>query len=150
MSSEPLNAPPARENTPDGPEHGHEPADRQEKPGADAETTGGTAGHEQRIAALRKRVAELETELHRERLGRVHQLPNNVAARINGDTAEEREADARTLAGLFRSRTLPRGRGGLDPNERDRSRATWPEAFRRARENQQTGGSGVTYLSNSR
>jgi hypothetical protein len=42
------------------------------------------------------------------------------------------------------------GRGGLDPNGANNTRATWPDAFQRARENRRRGESGVTYLSSGR
>ena len=68
--------------------------------------------------AASARVAELETELHRERLARAYGLPEGLASRITGTTDEEREADARQLAELFNSRTIPRGRGGLNPSQK--------------------------------
>lgn len=66
--------------------------------------------------AASARVAELETELHREQLARKYQLPEAVAARVTGETEEAREADAKALAEVFHTRTVPLGRGGLNPN----------------------------------
>ncbi|MFD9813990.1 hypothetical protein [Streptomyces sp. NPDC059080] len=68
--------------------------------------------------AASARVAELETELHRERLARKYQLPEAVAARVTGETEDAREADAKALAEVFHTRTVPLGRGGLDPAEK--------------------------------
>ncbi|RKN09648.1 hypothetical protein [Streptomyces radicis] len=66
--------------------------------------------------AASARVTELETELHRERLARTYQLPDFLASRITGETEEEREKDAQALAEAFNARTVPVGRGGLDPS----------------------------------
>lgn len=68
--------------------------------------------------AASARVAELETDLHRERLACKYQLPDAVAARVTGETEEAREADAKALAEVFHTRTVPLGRGGLDPTEK--------------------------------
>ncbi|MEV3856059.1 hypothetical protein AB0J38_17260 [Streptomyces sp. NPDC050095] len=68
--------------------------------------------------AAAARVAELESDLHRERLARKYQLPDAWAGRITGDTDEAREADAKELADVFHTRSVPIGRGGLDPSER--------------------------------
>lgn len=66
--------------------------------------------------AATARVAELETELHRERLARKYRLPDVLAARVTGETDEERDADAKALAEAFHTRTVGLGKGGLDPN----------------------------------
>lgn len=73
------------------------------------------------------------------RLGRAYNLPDALAARITGKTAEDRVTDAERLAQVFHTRTVPIGRGGLDPAGQDNPRATWPEAFRRARDNRRRG-----------
>jgi hypothetical protein len=150
VSSEPLNAPERDDNAPDAPEDDQAPAESSTDATTGANDTGANAEQAERTAALRKRVAELETDLHRERLGHAYNLPDAVAARITGTTAEERETDAKRLADVFHTRTLPVGRGGLDPTGQDNPRVTWPGAFRRARENRRNGGSGVTYFSDSR
>jgi hypothetical protein len=154
VSSETPNAPQTDENAPDRPEHGQgaaeRPTDATADAGTDTDDHGASTEQEERIAALRKHVAELEGELHRERLARAYQLPDDVAARITGGTAEERQTDAKKLADVFHRRRVPLGRGGLDPTGESQRRATWPEAFRRARENRRNGRDGVTFTSDSR
>ncbi|MGW1837076.1 hypothetical protein [Streptomyces sp. NPDC002067] len=66
--------------------------------------------------AVADRAAELETSLHRERLGRKYGLPDALAARIGGADDDAREADAKALAEIFHSRGVGIGRGGLDPS----------------------------------
>lgn len=68
--------------------------------------------------AATARVAELETELHRERLARKYRLPDALAGRVSGETEEARDADARALAEAFHTRAVGLGRGGLDPSEK--------------------------------
>ncbi|MGA4948606.1 hypothetical protein [Streptomyces lydicamycinicus] len=70
------------------------------------------------FAAATARVAELETDLHRERLARKYRLPDVLAARVTGETEEAREADAKGLADAFHTRAVGLGRGGLDPSEK--------------------------------
>ncbi|MGY4952113.1 hypothetical protein [Streptomyces nigrescens] len=70
------------------------------------------------FAAATARVAELETDLHRERLARTYRLPDVLAARVTGETEEAREADAKALAEAFHTRSVGLGRGGLDPSEK--------------------------------
>ncbi|MFE0187744.1 hypothetical protein [Streptomyces sp. NPDC058989] len=66
--------------------------------------------------AVADRAAELETDLHRERLARKYSLPDALAARISGADDEARDADAKALAELFHGRGGGVGRGGLDPS----------------------------------
>src|SRR5690606_40320182 len=54
------------------------------------------------VEAERRRAQELEVELSKVRLGAEFQLPTDIAARIQGDTQEEREQDAKRLADLIR------------------------------------------------
>ena len=70
--------------------------------------------------AVTRRVAELEAELSRRRLAAKYGLPERIAARIMGDSDEEREADAKVLAEELRMTSAAEirvGRGGLDPAE---------------------------------
>ncbi|MEV7925314.1 hypothetical protein [Kitasatospora sp. NPDC088779] len=62
------------------------------------------------------RVAELETELHRERLSRTYNLPQVFADLVQGDTDEEREAHAKALSTAYHQRGTGIGSGGLDPH----------------------------------
>lgn len=64
--------------------------------------------------AVSSRMAELETELSKERLARKYNLPDALASRISGDDDEARDADAKALAELFR-KPAGVGSGGLDP-----------------------------------
>ncbi|WP_411140112.1 hypothetical protein [Streptomyces sp. x-80] len=75
-----------------------------------------TAKTPEEYQAVADRAAELETELQRERLARKYSLPDALAERISGTDDHAREADAKTLAELFHSRTGGMGRGGLDPS----------------------------------
>lgn len=77
-----------------------------------------TAKSTEEYQVVSARVAELETELHRERLARKHQLSEAVAARVPVDTEVAREVDAKALAEAFHTRTVPFGRGGLDSAEK--------------------------------
>ncbi|MFI9076056.1 hypothetical protein ACIGW8_06060 [Streptomyces sioyaensis] len=66
--------------------------------------------------AAQARAVELETDLHRERLGRKYALPDALAARIGGEDGDAREADAKALAEAFHGKGGGVGRGGLDPS----------------------------------
>ena len=71
------------------------------------------------VEAERRRAQELEVELSKVRLGAEFQLPTDIAARIQGDTQEEREQDAKRLADLIRKAAASEirvGRGGVDPS----------------------------------
>ena len=71
------------------------------------------------VEAERRRAQELEVELSKVRLGAEFQLPTDIAARIQGDTQEEREQDAKRLAELIRKAAASEirvGRGGVDPS----------------------------------
>ncbi|QRX96144.1 hypothetical protein [Streptomyces noursei] len=70
----------------------------------------------EQFQAVADRATELETELHRERMARRYHLPDALAVRIAGADEDAGEADAETLAELFRSRGHGVGRGGLDPS----------------------------------
>ncbi|WP_327073322.1 hypothetical protein OG196_15140 [Kitasatospora purpeofusca] len=62
------------------------------------------------------RVAELETELHRERLGRTYNLPAVFADLVQGDTDEARDEHAKALAAAYHQRSTGLGSGGLTPD----------------------------------
>ncbi|MGW7270819.1 hypothetical protein ACWGH5_09890 [Streptomyces sp. NPDC054864] len=66
--------------------------------------------------AVADKVAELETDLHRERLARKYTLPPVLAARISGADDDAREADAKALAEAFHGKGGGVGKGGLDPS----------------------------------
>jgi hypothetical protein len=66
--------------------------------------------------AVADKVAELETDLHRERLARKYTLPPVLAARISGADDDAREADAKALAEAFHGKGGAVGKGGLDPS----------------------------------
>ncbi|KWT60605.1 hypothetical protein ADL21_18305 [Streptomyces albus subsp. albus] len=66
--------------------------------------------------AVADRAAELETDLHRERLARRYNLPDALAARISGEDDTAREADAKALAEILHGQGGGMGRGGLDPS----------------------------------
>ncbi|AUG87138.1 head scaffolding protein [Streptomyces phage Attoomi] len=66
--------------------------------------------------AVADKVAELETDLHRERLARKFNLPPVLAARISGADDDAREADAKALAEAFHGKGGGVGKGGLDPS----------------------------------
>lgn len=70
------------------------------------------------VEAAAARVAALELELHRERLGRTYNLPEVFAALISGDTEESREEHAKALAESFHQRSVNLGQVGMDPTER--------------------------------
>ncbi|SHN21151.1 hypothetical protein [Streptomyces yunnanensis] len=70
----------------------------------------------EQFQAVVDRATELETELHRERLARRYRLPDALAVRIAGADEDARDADAKTLAEPFHSRSGGMGRGGLDPS----------------------------------
>lgn len=68
--------------------------------------------------AVADRAAQFERELNVERALRKHQIPEELVEYLKGDTAEELEESAKTLA-RFASRqapTLNGGGGGLDPS----------------------------------
>ncbi|MFE9396780.1 hypothetical protein [Streptomyces flavidovirens] len=66
--------------------------------------------------AVADKVAELETDLHRERLAQKYTLPPVLAARISGADDDAREADAKALAEAFHGKGGGVGKGGLDPS----------------------------------
>lgn len=82
-------------------------------------------------AELSDKIAKLETANMRSEAARKHNLPDALAARLQGATAEEIEADAKALAELIPAATPkqtpparpPRGglnpAGDLDPDETD-------------------------------
>ncbi|MEU7186427.1 hypothetical protein [Streptomyces sp. NPDC045369] len=71
--------------------------------------------------AVADRAAELETDLHRERLARRYHLPDALAVRISGEDEDAREADAKALAEIFHAQGGGMGRGGLDPSAKAES-----------------------------
>lgn len=70
------------------------------------------------VAELRTANAKLERDFTVSTLARTHNLPDAIAARIQGETAEEMAADAAVLAGLLVA-TRPKNdpTGGLDPTD---------------------------------
>ena len=74
-----------------------------------------TAKSTEDFEAVTAKAAQLEVDLHTERLGRKFNLPDGIAQRITGDTEEAREADAKSLAALFH-KSDSAGTGGLDPS----------------------------------
>lgn len=67
---------------------------------------------------LTNKVAVLEQELLRTRIGTTHKLPAALIARLQGSTPEEIEADAKELQKLVKVKAEPeRLGGGLDPSE---------------------------------
>lgn len=71
---------------------------------------------------LNEKITQLETANLRSTAARKHNLPDALAARLQGSTAEEIEADAQALAQLIPSTTQnpvpPRPpRGGLTPDQ---------------------------------
>ncbi|MER7905382.1 hypothetical protein ABTX84_19130 [Streptomyces sp. NPDC095614] len=61
--------------------------------------------------------AESERTVARIKYGHKYSLPEAVADRLQGDTAEEIEADAKALAVHFGGNSGGLGRGGLDPTD---------------------------------
>jgi hypothetical protein len=53
--------------------------------------------YEQAVTEIKARNAELEQQLSRERVARKYHLPDDLAARLRGATAQELEADAKSL-----------------------------------------------------
>ncbi|GAB7185924.1 hypothetical protein ATKI12_5755 [Kitasatospora sp. Ki12] len=75
-----------------------------------------TAKTPEEFEQVTARVTELETELHRERLGRTYNLPAVFADLVQGGTDEEREAHAKALSTAYHQRSSGIGSGGLDPH----------------------------------
>ncbi|QMU72145.1 hypothetical protein [Streptacidiphilus sp. P02-A3a] len=79
-----------------------------------------TAKTPEEFAEAAARSAALEVELHRERLARKFSLPDELAALVQGDDDDAREAHAKSLA-RFAVAPVPRPGhpgGGLDPSAR--------------------------------
>lgn len=74
---------------------------------------------EQAVAEFKAQNAELEANLLRERVARKFNLPDDLAVRLRGATAEELESDAKALQKY--AVTPPPGdlRGGLDPSDEE-------------------------------
>lgn len=74
---------------------------------------------EKAIAEFKAQNAGLEANLLRERVARKFNLPEDLAVRLRGATAEELESDAKALQKY--AVTPPPGdlRGGLDPSDED-------------------------------
>lgn len=70
----------------------------------------------EQFAEATARVAELETALHRERLGRTYNLPGVFADLITGDTDDDRDAHAKALSEAYHKRVTGLGSGGLTPD----------------------------------
>ena len=68
-------------------------------------------------AAVAGKVEKLETELHTARLAAQYNLPAALASRIQGDTEEARDADAKALSALV-SQPETLGSGGLTPGSK--------------------------------
>lgn len=71
---------------------------------------------EESKAAIALVEAERDRTVARIRFGHQYGLPDTVADRLRGDTAEEIEADAKALAVHFGT-SAGLGRGGLDPTD---------------------------------
>ncbi|QWQ42291.1 hypothetical protein KME66_15690 [Streptomyces sp. YPW6] len=63
------------------------------------------------------RVKAAEVALERERVGRRHGLPDELMGFLRGESAEELEAEAKTLAKYAAVGRSGLGTGGLDPTE---------------------------------
>lgn len=67
------------------------------------------------VASVNAQLADAE----RRYIGAKHQLPDELASRIQGSTPEEMEADAKKLAKLLGSEADPELSGGLTPGSSD-------------------------------
>lgn len=85
---------------------------------AEAKTT---EEFETALADMREKNAALEAEIQRGNAARKYGLPDDLAARLQGSTPEELDADAKALAKYAASTTAPPERlsGGLDPTDSD-------------------------------
>ncbi len=68
---------------------------------------------------LASKVTELEGQLMRSTVARKYELPDELAARLRGDTEEELEKDAKTLQKLIAPAAPESLGGGLTPNGDD-------------------------------
>jgi hypothetical protein len=77
--------------------------------------------HEAALKELRESNAKLERDILVRDVAGKHSLPASLAARLQGSTPEELEADAKELAKLLAPPAPPAGtpRGGLDPSDND-------------------------------
>lgn len=71
--------------------------------------------YEQAVADIKTRNGELEQQLARERVARKYNLPDDLAGRLQGATAEELEADAKALQKYAAPAEPVVLSGGLDP-----------------------------------
>ena len=76
-----------------------------------------TKEFEAALAEFKARNAELEQEILRAQVARRFHLPDELAARLRGQTAEELEADAQTLRQYATTPQPERLSGGLDPSD---------------------------------
>lgn len=73
---------------------------------------------EQAVNEYKSKVTELETSILRADVARRYNLPDALVERLQGDTAEELEADAKALASLVKTPSEPaRLKGGLNPRQ---------------------------------
>lgn len=86
--------------------------------------------YEQAVADIKARNAELEQQLSRERIARKYSLPDDLAARLHGATAEELEADAKALQKYTVAPEPVVLSGGLNPGD-DSDTETDPRALAR-------------------
>lgn len=73
--------------------------------------------YEQAVADIKARNAELEQQLVRERVARKYSLPDDLATRLHGATAEELEADAKALQKYTAPAEPVVLSGGLNPGD---------------------------------
>lgn len=72
------------------------------------------------VAELKTANARLERDLLVEKVARQHKLPDDLAARLQGNTLEELTADAKALAKYAVTESGPDElRGGLDPSDNE-------------------------------
>ena len=76
-----------------------------------------TEEFETALADVKARNVELEQEITRVRVARKFNLPDDLAARLRGTTAEELEADAQALQKYVIAPRPERLSGGLDPSD---------------------------------
>ncbi|WP_025272029.1 hypothetical protein [Haloglycomyces albus] len=69
------------------------------------------------VEQLRAELRQVRTERTRDELAHRFGLPSVVADRLQGDTAEAMEADAKRIAEALQPRPTGLGRGGMDPTD---------------------------------
>ena len=71
------------------------------------------------VADIKAKNTELEHQLLVAQIAHRHELPDDLAARLKGATAEELEADAKSLAKYATGKPPASLAGGLDPTDDD-------------------------------